>query len=94
MIRGASKLRSWAGERLRRGPKLTLKLVGVRVDRDRLAAYNRVCRFRCATAAATTRTSWHSRCTSRLMTDEALPVPGARHGPHRPNEIVQHRRSG
>ncbi|HEY1592882.1 MAG TPA: MaoC/PaaZ C-terminal domain-containing protein [Solirubrobacteraceae bacterium] len=92
MIPGASKLPFVGGGG--RGddvPELTLKLEDVRIDRDRLAAYNRVCKYPLRDQLPPTYP--HILAFGlhlKLMTDSRFPFP-ALGLVHVANEIVQRR---
>jgi acyl dehydratase len=92
MIPGASKLPFVGGGG--RGddvPELTLKLEAVAVDRDRLAAYNRVCKFPLRDQLPPTYPHILAfPLHLKLMTDSRFPFP-ALGLVHVSNEIVQHR---
>ena len=92
MIPGASKLPFVGGGG--RGddvPEVTLKLEDVVVDRDRLAAYNRVCNFPLRDQLPPTYPHILAfPLHLKLMTDSRFPFP-ALGLVHVANEIVQHR---
>ena len=92
MIPGASKLPFvGGGGRSDDVPDVTLKLEDVRVDRDRLAAYNRVCKFPLRDQLPPTYP--HILAFGlhlKLMTDGRFPFP-ALGLVHISNELVQHR---
>jgi acyl dehydratase len=92
MIPGASKLPFLGGgERSEDVPELTLKLEEVQVDRERLAAYNRVCKFPLRDQLPTTYPHILAfPLHLALMTDRRFPFP-ALGLVHIANEIVQHR---
>lgn len=90
MIPGASRL-PFIGGRAREIPELTLTLSDVAVDRDRLAAYDRVCGFALRDALPAT----HPHMLAfplhlALMTDPSFPLP-AIGLVHIYNRITQHR---
>jgi acyl dehydratase len=90
MIPGASRL-PFIGGRAREIPELTLTLSDVAVDRDRLAAYDRVCGF--ALRDALPATYPHMLAFPlhlALMTDPSFPLP-AIGLVHIYNRITQHR---
>jgi hypothetical protein len=90
MIPGASKL-PFIGGGGRDIPELTLALNDVRVDRDRLAAYDRVCGFDLRdTLPATYPHMLAFGLHLKLMTDPSFPFP-AIGLVHIDNRIVQHR---
>ncbi len=91
MIPGASKLPFVGGGRGDDVPELTLKLEGVVVDRDRLPAYNRVCKFPLRDQLPPTYPHILAfPLHLKLMTDSRFPFP-ALGLVHVSNEIVQHR---
>ena len=92
MIPGASRLPFLGGgERSDRVPELTLKLEDVAIDRDRLAAYNRVCKFPLRDQLPPTYPHILAfPLHLALMTDKRFPFP-ALGLVHIANEIVQRR---
>jgi acyl dehydratase len=91
MIPGASKLPFIGGGRADDVPGLTLKLEDVRIDRDRLAAYNRVCKFPLRDQLPPTYPHILAfPLHLALMTDRRFPFP-ALGLVHIANEIVQPR---
>jgi acyl dehydratase len=91
MIPGASKLPFVGGGRADDVPELTLKLEHVGIDRDRLAAYNRVCKFPLRDQLPPTYPHILAfPLQLKLMTDSRFPFP-ALGLVHISNEIVQHR---
>jgi hypothetical protein len=93
MIPGASKLPflGGGGERSGQVPELTLKLEEVQIDRDRLAAYNRVCKFPLRDQLPATYPHILAfPLHLALMTDRRFPFP-ALGLVHIANEIVQRR---
>jgi len=92
MIPGASKLPFLGGgEPGGELPDLVLALEGVEVDRDRLAAYNRVCRFPLRDQLPATYPHILAfPLQLSLMTDSSFPFP-ALGLVHTANQIVQHR---
>jgi acyl dehydratase len=93
MVPGASRLPFVAGGR-REIPQLTLELNDVHVERDRLAAYDRVCGFSLGdTLPATYPHMLAFPLHLALMTDGRFPF-GAIGLVHITNEITQHRPIG
>jgi acyl dehydratase len=91
MIPGASKLPFVGGGRSDEIPDLTLKLEDVRIDRDRLAAYNRVCKFPLRDQLPPTYPHILAfPLHLKLMTDGRFPFP-ALGLVHISNELVQYR---
>ena len=91
LIPGASRLPFVAGGGARAIPDLTLMLNDVSVDRDRLAAYDRVCGFSLKdTLPATYPHVLAFPMQLALMTDGSFPFP-AIGLVHITNEITQHR---
>jgi acyl dehydratase len=91
MIPGASKLPFLGGGRSDEVPELTLKLEEVAIDRDRLAAYNRVCKFPLRDQLPPTYPHILAfPLHLALMTDRRFPFP-ALGLVHIANEIVHHR---
>jgi len=90
MVPGASRLPFVAGGR-REIPQLTLELNDVRIERDRLAAYDRVCGFSLGdTLPATYPHMLAFPLHLALMTDGRFPF-GAIGLVHIANQITQHR---
>ena len=91
MIPGASKLPFLGAQRSDDVPDETLTLSEVVVDRDRLAAYDRVCRFPLRDALPVTYPHMLAfPLHLKLMTDPGFPFP-ALGLVHIANRIVQHR---
>ena len=91
MIPGASRLPFIGGERPQEVPDLVLTLKDVTVDRDRLAAYDRVCRFPLRDNLPPTYPHMLVfPLQLALMTDSSFPFP-ALGLVHIANRIVQHR---
>lgn len=92
MIPGASRLPFVGGVRSREIPELTIVLEHVEVDRERLAAYDRVCRFPLRDQLPVTYPHVLAfPLHLALMTDSSFPFP-ALGLVHIANRIVQHRR--
>jgi acyl dehydratase len=91
MIPGASRLPFLGGERSSDVPDLVLTLKEVSVDRERLAAYDRVCRFPLRDELPATYPHMLAfPLHLALMTDASFPFP-ALGLVHVANRIVQHR---
>jgi acyl dehydratase len=94
MIPGASRLPLVGGERAGEVPDLVLTLDDVAVDRERLAAYDRVCKFPLRDALPATYPHMLAfPLHLALMTDPGFPFP-ALGLVHIGNRIVQHRPIG
>jgi hypothetical protein len=91
MIPGSSRLPFIGGQRSREVPDLVLTLKEVTVDRERLAAYDRVCRFPLRDVLPATYPHIVAfPLQLSLMTDPSFPFP-ALGLVHITNRIVQHR---
>jgi acyl dehydratase len=91
MIPGASRLPFLGGPRSDEIPDVSLALKDVRIDRDRLAAYNRVCRFPLRDQLPPTYPHILAfPLHLALMTDRRFPFP-ALGLVHIANRITQHR---